>query len=922
MADEDEDSTSRLLFTDLTFHLTSHCPLKDHFKKLVEVNGGKLCKTDVGAKLVISDHLKSRGTVDKAVSYKWIEVCVQKGELVDIDPYRITNLQVNGGVAPKKSTKATAASITREVDATRPTPTVPGRRNPFTREDDCILLWWLQYGAQLGGNEIYKDLGEAFPSHGWAGWRNRWVKILSKESQYASGPKPPDDFDITTVKGWNPRIRRPDLLMPYNHEISRDNSFPENRDERNEELSTEPQRRPKRNERSALPKKPATPEAAKKKAESPSYEKFSVDEQRALFAIVDLLLLGDTPEERVEICEPLTEQFPNRAADEFLLYFMEEMKPVVKRLRLRGKVKTADLEEAVLKSLNKDEAGLTESLNNRSGEKMERESAEVESDLQKKDTRFEHLPRETPQLDANNRNTVLSANSPNQTQASPDIRSAPPRISSKENPSEEERAVAPVLVYTPQKHRRTRSDLDSPVSFYTPGTSTSNRTSGSSPLSLRRNPPSGSGSPTPRKATETVDLTDNDRVGANPKSNPLSDFTPSTYAQLFQERQKTGENVPASSPPGLIKRSSPKAFQSSPKRPTQPRLRSPILTSSTNYEESDPIPFAEPTKTAASAKKGGRISSSAQSAKRRKVGSENSRLVVESTPEHKLFPPPAPLTSSVAGSSPNTMNRLFNQQPSPGQSPLARKSIRKKISIDNRILENQLSSQATEIAEQPSENEIFDGELAGTQESNIDGTGDTTEEEADPMELDSVTNRNLGILNDMSPTPNRRSTCPLFFQGETTEEEIEEGEEEGDEEEEEGDDDTISQSSEYEMSQEERVRRIKEGLDSIDLMMDTFPAKYGVTKGDVALVIDRTTADRELIEFILTKLAEHKDFHGNLDDFEWPERRGIWTEEEDEVFAEDSPSEEALAALTRKHGNQGVMMRWEFLAATNYHKNV
>ncbi|KAF3908317.1 hypothetical protein AA313_de0207280 [Arthrobotrys entomopaga] len=926
MADGEEDSAG-LLFTDLTFHLTSHCPLRGHFKQLIEVNGGKLCKTDVGAQLVISDHLKSQGNVDKAVSYKWIEACVEKGELLDIDPYRITTLKEKSGVASKKPTKATAASIAKEVDATRPTPWVPGRRNAFTREDDCILLWWIEHGTALGGNEIYKGLAEAFPNHGFHGWRNRWVKNLSKDLKYAGGPKPPGDFDITTVKGWHSGIRRPGPLVSINHDIVEEDNVASNEDEHNEEQSNEPRPRQKRKERPVPqpePVEPEAPKASKKKSETPPRGKFSIDEQRALFAIFDLILLGDTPDEQVEMCEPLAEQFPDRTAEEFFRYFMEEMKPAVKRLKLRGKIKAANLEEGVLKSLNKDEAGSDSSLNDSSGENGKKIPSKADVGLRKKDTRFEHLPRATPQPNADNGVTRSDKDSIERIQSSPDIRSAPPRILLKENDTQEEAGVAPVLVYTPQKHRRTRSDLDSPASFYTPGTSTSNRIAGSTPLSLRRNPPSGSGSPTPRRAAEIVDLTDENPIPSDGRANPLSQFIASIHEDL-RSSQKISEHIPASSPPGLIKRGSPKASQSSPRRQVQPRLGSPISTSSTNYEESDPIPFAEPTKIAASSvKKGGRLSSSAQSAKRRRVGPEKGRFIVESTPEHKLFPPLAPLTSSAAGSSPNTMNRLFNEQPSPGQSPLARKSMRKRKGVEQRGIENILTSQDIRTVGQPSENDVLDEELVDTPRAIANESGDTTEEEADPMEVDSVTNRNLGILNDMSPTiPARRSTSPLFLEGDTTEEEeevgvvgVEEVVEHG------GEDDTVSESSEYEMSQEERVKRIKEGLDSIGFMMETLPAKYGVRRGDVAMVIDRTTADRELIEFILEKLAEHQTIHGNLDDFEWPEGRGIWTEEDDDIFAEDSPSEEVLAALTKKHGNQGVMLRWEFLTAINSEKNL
>ncbi|KAF3905261.1 hypothetical protein ABW21_db0205016 [Orbilia brochopaga] len=68
MADADEDAATQAprLFDGLAIHLTSYCPARQHYRELLETNGAKICKTDVGADVIITDHLKSKGAVERA----------------------------------------------------------------------------------------------------------------------------------------------------------------------------------------------------------------------------------------------------------------------------------------------------------------------------------------------------------------------------------------------------------------------------------------------------------------------------------------------------------------------------------------------------------------------------------------------------------------------------------------------------------------------------------------------------------------------------------------------------------------------------------------------------------------------------------------------------------------------------------------
>ncbi|KAF3903281.1 hypothetical protein ABW20_dc0109638 [Dactylellina cionopaga] len=266
------------------------------------------------------------------------------------------------GPAPKKTSKG-ASTIRSQVSAAGPSPKRPGR-NPFTKDDDDLLLWWIEHAPMKRGNVVYKELTEYFPSHSWQSWRERWVKTLSKERIYAEGPKPSEGFDVTKVKGWKAGIARPTAAAPtqprkkpvvevvddFNSEdypevelepkvvmqpahvnavrerldalISADDAdrvqvfaeivdrFPERSVEDFQKLFYE-KILPEHLKQGDTPPTPELQEASRKPSpKSPEVEpsEFSVREQRALFAKFDHLLFADSPSEQLEICVALAEE--------------------------------------------------------------------------------------------------------------------------------------------------------------------------------------------------------------------------------------------------------------------------------------------------------------------------------------------------------------------------------------------------------------------------------------------------------------------------------------------------------------------------------------------------------------------------------------------------------------------------------------
>ncbi len=109
-------------------------------------NGGKIVALEKFADLLIADHVIRRDAPAGAVSWKYIDESVARGELLDTEDYLVhpANAPTN---APTKSV-----------------------RTPFTKEDEQILVTWVRRQEAAGesskGNAIYEDLAKSV-SHPW-----------------------------------------------------------------------------------------------------------------------------------------------------------------------------------------------------------------------------------------------------------------------------------------------------------------------------------------------------------------------------------------------------------------------------------------------------------------------------------------------------------------------------------------------------------------------------------------------------------------------------------------------------------------------------------------------------------------------------------------------------------------------------------
>ncbi|KAK3692964.1 TRF2-interacting telomeric protein/Rap1 C terminal domain-containing protein [Podospora appendiculata] len=148
------------LFQGTRFWIALRVPLRGTFVANVEDNGGTVVNLERNADVLIADHARPKFAPPGSISWKFIEDSVKRGELCDMDKYRIAQ-----------------ADEPRPLGSTKP---VKGTKNPFSKRDDEILLKFIRRqertGASLSGNKIYQELEKEHPNHTWSSWRTRWVQ--------------------------------------------------------------------------------------------------------------------------------------------------------------------------------------------------------------------------------------------------------------------------------------------------------------------------------------------------------------------------------------------------------------------------------------------------------------------------------------------------------------------------------------------------------------------------------------------------------------------------------------------------------------------------------------------------------------------------------------------------------------------------
>ncbi|EWC46434.1 hypothetical protein DRE_04377 [Drechslerella stenobrocha 248] len=880
MANDDGDAPPQAerLFDNVAFHLTNKCPMKSHFTELITVNGGKICRTDANADFIISDHLKSAGTVPKAISYKWIEACVDQREMIDTHPYLISTLIADS----KKSTGAPAAQGAIS----------PGRsraRREFTLQDDNVLLWWIQHAEFISGNTVYRELATHFTDHSWHAWRNHWVKSLSKEARFQNGPQPPKDFDITKVKGWHAGISRPmgpslpagqslpDVRSDLTDDLKGGSAVvmtDQVRDrlcrllERDGEDSVEEiltqieQERPgpaSKSIRKVFYEEILPEYRLRKEMEAATPKDVLQQAKRALFMKADDIIYADNRGEQLEACQSLSEKYPNHSADDFLDYFLSKMKPLINKLR-KGNSKR-DLEQAVLQEL---------------------QNIDINNSVQEQDD----APRPTG-IRLEKPHDPIGQNRENMEKGFPPSRqppvpnSGPKRLGqSPEGPTRG--AVTPpkgqVVASSPTSRKST---ISTPASVTKGHVQNIHTHKSASRVVQHGGSSSTDGSPTPRQPRGgLINLTSDDDA-----SIPLIKSEQSVESQNQEYRspsKRPAQVVPASSPPIMFPPNSKqsKSYNHQIKAPVRPS--SPILGSSISsvYPQSEDVPYRKPMTVPQSSVKtiDNSPSSQVQASKRRKLGSiAHAKMVVEATPEKKLFL--TPKLAVIESSSPNQLAPSSSQRTaSPTLSPLARKSLKRKAPISQK-------------------RESFSKDAVVQETDTEEEDGDTEEAESEAgVAADNVFNRNLGFLNDNSPVPRARESSSSLLEAE------------------EALDNRLRQ-----VSPSEGTTDFNRWTDSVQPWAEARAKEFGVSIATVGIIMERTCVDAELTLMILEEIREHLEGGGTMEDFQWPVAAGIWTETDDAALGyaqadEGEDEDEAIGRILKKHGKDRTNMRLLWLA--------
>lgn len=109
---------------------------------MTQNNGGKIVEMEKFADVLIWDYLITRGAPAGAVSSKFVEDCVSKGEIVNKEEYLVA--------VPTATPVGSSAPVKK------------GTKTPFTPKDDQMLLSWIRQkeeaGESIKGNAIYREL--------------------------------------------------------------------------------------------------------------------------------------------------------------------------------------------------------------------------------------------------------------------------------------------------------------------------------------------------------------------------------------------------------------------------------------------------------------------------------------------------------------------------------------------------------------------------------------------------------------------------------------------------------------------------------------------------------------------------------------------------------------------------------------------
>ncbi|KAK4643665.1 hypothetical protein QC761_406170 [Podospora bellae-mahoneyi] len=164
------------LFSGLKFFVSRRLPLRSEVLRKIKNNGGKIVEMEKFADVLIWDYLITHGAPAGAISSKFVEDCVSKGEIVNKEEYLVA--------VPTATPVGSSAPVKK------------GTKTPFTPKDDQMLLSWIRQkeeaGESIKGNAIYRELAAKYPHHTYQSWRSRYVeKLLHLPPQQSVHPLPP-----------------------------------------------------------------------------------------------------------------------------------------------------------------------------------------------------------------------------------------------------------------------------------------------------------------------------------------------------------------------------------------------------------------------------------------------------------------------------------------------------------------------------------------------------------------------------------------------------------------------------------------------------------------------------------------------------------------------------------------------------------
>ncbi|XP_074547506.1 telomeric repeat-binding factor 2-interacting protein 1 isoform X2 [Halichoeres trimaculatus] len=160
----------------MTFYLRPG-PVKCDLQPLIKAGGGLLCNVQQPGAVLLIDPAE-RGSVTESTAHRYISTqyirdCVEKGEQLNVEDYRLNPEAVPNQSAKRSSNKESSAA------------NLAGRAAYTSEEDAAILKYVNEHRSEVGGNRLWQEMEkQKVTNHTWQSMKYRYrVRLRKKQHE-------------------------------------------------------------------------------------------------------------------------------------------------------------------------------------------------------------------------------------------------------------------------------------------------------------------------------------------------------------------------------------------------------------------------------------------------------------------------------------------------------------------------------------------------------------------------------------------------------------------------------------------------------------------------------------------------------------------------------------------------------------------